>query len=89
MSRSIGKSFQQFQQMIMQSKQGKTFIWLSKDMVAVDRKTWDKIQSELQPKSNIKSQIYHDEYSGITPELRKMLDKLPEVHSLIRGNYND
>lgn len=51
--RSIGKRFEQFQQLIKWAADGKTFIYMHPDMVAIDMKTWKQIQKKLSPKPPI------------------------------------
>jgi hypothetical protein len=77
-SRTLGKRFEQFCQLIGWAEQGKTFIFYHPKMVAIDMKTWEKIQRTLNPPK--KTIVYYDEYDFITPEkeaeLKKWLGKL-------------
>ena len=51
------------------AKQGKTFIFHHPNFVAIDRKTWDKINEKLHPKPY----VIFDEASEVTPEMEKLL----------------
>lgn len=71
--RQAGETFKRFMACLQWAKEGKTFIYMHPDFVAIDQKTWKKIQDELQPP--IKQQVIYDEYQDWTPEMEARFNK--------------
>lgn len=69
--RRMGETFRRFQQCMMWAKKGKTFIYYHPDFVAIDQKTWAKLQKREQ----IPKTVYYDEYQDWTPEMEARLNK--------------
>lgn len=74
--RKFGKTFDNFMTCIRWAAEGKTFIFVDPKFVAIDMKTWDKIQHELHPP--IERQVIYDECSDWTPETEARLKELFE-----------
>lgn len=71
--RSFGETFKRFMACLQWAREGKTFIYHHPDFIAIDRKTWDKIQAELRPP--IEQQVIYDEYANWTPKMEARLNK--------------
>lgn len=70
----FGETFKRFMACMQWAKEGKTYIYYHPDFVAIDHKTWEKIQRKLNPpKETIK--FYYDEYDTIDPEQEEKLKK--------------
>lgn len=71
MYRQFGETFKRFTQCLMWAKEGKTFIYVHPDFVAIDTKTWEKLHKE----KKIPRTVYYDEYQDWTPAMEARLDK--------------
>lgn len=69
--RQAGETFKRFMQCLKWAKEGKTFIYVHPDFVAIDAKTWH----ELNRKANIPKNVYYDEFQDWTPEIEARLNK--------------
>jgi len=74
--RSFGETFKRFTACVQWARAGKTFIYVHPDFVAIDNKTWSKIQNELHPP--IERQIIYDECDEWTPETEALLKEVFE-----------
>lgn len=70
MGRQFGETFKRFTQCLMWAKEGKTFIYVHPDFVAIDMKTWNKLKGEKRI-----PRVYYDEYADWTPEMSERLEK--------------
>lgn len=66
------KTFESFMQCMGWAEEGKTFIYYHPKFVAIDMKTWNK----LNKRKNLPTINYYDEYQDWTPEMDKQLSKI-------------
>lgn len=71
MARAFGKTIEAFMECLKMALEGKTFIYVHKDFVAVDSKTWARIHAERMP-----SIPFYDEFGSITDEQLEELEKI-------------
>jgi hypothetical protein len=72
--RRFGETLKNFTQCLKWASEGKRFIYVHPDFVALDTKTWQQIQKELHPPLN--RQIVYDECGEWNPEKEKLLKKI-------------
>lgn len=72
--RQAEETFKRFIQCLKWAKEGKTFMYVHPDFVAIDKKTWDKLKRE----KRIPRSVYYDEYAVWTPEMEERLNKYLE-----------
>lgn len=68
--RKLGKTFKMFIACMKIAAQGKTFLYVHPNFVAVDNKTWETIQSKLHAPV-----IYYNESQSITDKDLKKFEK--------------
>ncbi len=68
--RTAGETFKRFTQCLKWAKEGKTFMYVHPDFVAIDIKTWNKLKREKRI-----PRVYYDEYQDWTPEMEARLEK--------------
>lgn len=68
--RQAGETFKRFMRCLAWAKEGKTFMYVHPDFVAIDMKTWDKLKREERI-----PHVYYDEYADWTPEMEARLNK--------------
>lgn len=70
--RQFQKTFDAFVGCMKLAKEGKTFIYYHPDFVAIDMKSWKKIDKIL----HVPKYVIYDESGEWTEEQSKMLDKI-------------
>jgi hypothetical protein len=69
--RYAGKTWKAFTQCLQWAQQGKTFIFVHKNFVAIDMETWNRLKREKLP-----TMTFYDEVGEITEEQWAELDKI-------------
>ncbi|HYG84612.1 MAG TPA: hypothetical protein VD907_07100 [Verrucomicrobiae bacterium] len=82
-----GKTWKAFTKCLKWAQEGKTFIYVHPEFVAIDTETWLKLN-----KKRIDHKIvYFEEYQDWTPEMQAELDKIkaprPDGPDLFRQEY--
>jgi hypothetical protein len=62
---SLRQQFRQFVEFMAICRGGGTILMMGRDFVAMDHRTWEKIQSWLHPQAPI---VHYDEYAQASPD---------------------
>lgn len=77
-ARNYQKTFHAFMQCMKTAEEGKTFVYMHPKFVAVDIKTWEKLQKKARPKPV----IYFDEWGDLPidwePTIKPIIVKKPK-----------